>query len=71
MTTLRVKSSVLNRLIFGLCLIVTVYGRFRCHNRCSGHGYCSDYDNICYCEDGYQGLDCSQSKMYIIFYLLK
>mmetsp|Transcript_1447 Transcript_1447/g.2361 ORF Transcript_1447/g.2361 Transcript_1447/m.2361 type:complete len:1569 (-) Transcript_1447:152-4858(-) len=49
-------------LITFLCEFCLVEGRFRCPNHCSGHGYCSDYDNVCYCETGYQGIDCSQRK---------
>ncbi len=48
--------------------VLVVEARFRCHNRCSGHGYCSDYDNICYCKKGYQGVDCSESKYYVLMW---
>ncbi len=34
-------------------------GKFRCHNNCNGHGVCND-DNYCWCEAGYQGVDCSE-----------
>ncbi|KAJ1438128.1 hypothetical protein B484DRAFT_324288, partial [Ochromonadaceae sp. CCMP2298] len=39
-----------------------VQSRFNCPNDCSGHGYCTDYTNDCYCETGYQGIDCSLRK---------
>lgn len=35
---------------------------FRCHNHCSGHGYCNA-ENVCVCEKGlYRGVDCSECK---------
>ena len=49
-----------------LLCVSDVFGRFRCHNHCSGHGFCSDYDNKCYCKTGFQGVDCSQCEFILI-----
>lgn len=38
-----------------------VEAKFRCHKYCNGHGVCND-DNVCLCESGWQGPDCSLSK---------
>lgn len=38
--------------------------KFRCHNRCNGHGTCNEF-NFCVCQKGYQGVDCSDRKLLI------
>lgn len=39
---------------------------FRCHNHCSGHGYCNA-ENVCVCEKGlYRGVDCSECKSWLL-----
>ncbi|RYG68946.1 hypothetical protein EON64_03975 [archaeon] len=45
-------------LLVTCALHVLVYSKYRCHDRCSGHGICND-DNYCWCYDGFSGPDCS------------
>ena len=52
--------------LFALALVLACaqlqLGFAACPNGCSGHGQCRFPVDICYCDKGYQGSDCSQSE---------
>lgn len=49
---------LIHLLLFAICIWQPVSAKYRCHDRCSGHGICND-DSYCWCYSGYTGPDCS------------
>lgn len=63
---MKIQSQILQLLLFAL-LLSLLDGKLRCHKNCNGHGYCTDYDNFCVCDEGYTGVDCSMRKIFSPF----
>ena len=57
---------ILLLLLLSIC-INEINAGFRCFNYCNNHGRC-DAENVCWCDDGWTGADCSQSKFVEKYY---